>query len=274
LSNNYVLRGGKMKLDEQVVTRAIIERFTKKWTDHLDLDVAIVGGGPSGLLAAYYLAKNRKKVALFERKLSIGGGMWGGGMMFNEFVVQDEAKEILDELGISTHLFQTGYYTADAVEATTTLASKACQAGAKVFNLMCVEDVMIRHTDGPESARVVGLVINWAAVEMAQLHVDPLTVRARYTIDATGHAIELMHIIVRKSGSKLLTETGKVMGEKSLWAEVAEHSTIENTREAFPGVYVAGMAANATFGAHRMGPIFGGMLLSGKKAAELIAQRL
>jgi len=263
-----------MKLDEQVVTRAIIERFTKKWTDHLDLDVAIVGGGPSGLVAAYYLAKNGRKVALFERKLSVGGGMWGGGMMFNEIVVQDEAKEILDELGISTHPFQTGYYTADAVEATTTLASKACQAGAKVFNLMCVEDVMIRHTDGPESARVVGLVINWAAVEMAQLHVDPLTVRARYTIDATGHAIELMHIIVRKSGSRLLTETGKVMGEKSMWAEVAEHSTLENTREAFPGVYVAGMAANATFGSYRMGPIFGGMLLSGKKAAELVAQRI
>lgn len=263
-----------MKLDEQVITRAIIDRFTQKWTDHIDLDVAVVGGGPAGLVAAYYLAKNGRKVALFERKLSIGGGMWGGGMMFNEIVVQDEGKKILDELSISTHPFQTGYYTADAVEAVTTLASKTCQAGAKVFNLMCVEDVMIRHTDGPESARVVGLVINWTAVEMAELHVDPLTVRARYTIDATGHAIELMHIIVRKSGAKLLTKTGKVMGEKSLWADVAEHSTLENTREAFPGVYVTGMAANATFGSYRMGPIFGGMLLSGKKAAELITQRL
>ncbi|MDY6952046.1 MAG: ribose 1,5-bisphosphate isomerase, partial [Thermodesulfobacteriota bacterium] len=67
---------------------------------------------------------------------------------------------------------------------------------------------------------------------------------------------------------------GQVIGEKSLWAEVAEQSTLENTREAFPGVYVAGMAANATFGSFRMGPIFGGMLLSGKKAAELILQRL
>jgi thiazole biosynthesis enzyme len=263
-----------MKLDEQVITRAIIERFTQKWIDHLDLDVAIVGGGPSGLVAAYYLAKNATKVALFERKLSIGGGLWGGGMMFNQIVVQDEGKKVLDELGISTHPFQTGYFTADAVEATTTLGSKACQAGAKVFNLMCVEDVMIRQTGGPESTGVVGLVVNWTAVEMARLHVDPLTVHTRYTIDATGHACELMHIIEKKSGSRLLTETGKVMGEKSLWAEVAEHSTLENTREAFPGVYVAGMAANATFGSYRMGPIFGGMLLSGKKAAELIAQRL
>jgi len=33
---------------------------------------------------------------------------------------------------------------------------------------------------------------------------------------------------------------------------------------------VAGMSANAAFGGPRMGPIFGGMLLSGRKAAEMI----
>ena len=55
-----------------------------------------------------------------------------------------------------------------------------------------------------------------------------------------------------------------------MWAEKAEELTIENTREICPGVYVAGMSANAAFGGPRMGPIFGGMLLSGKKTAELI----
>jgi len=29
------------------------------------------------------------------------------------------------------------------------------------------------------------------------------------------------------------------------------------------------MAANAVFGGHRMGPIFGGMMLSGERAAEV-----
>jgi thiamine thiazole synthase len=34
------------------------------------------------------------------------------------------------------------------------------------------------------------------------------------------------------------------------------------------------MCCNATFGSYRMGPIFGGMLLSGDKAAELVEARL
>jgi ribulose 1,5-bisphosphate synthetase/thiazole synthase len=72
----------------------------------------------------------------------------------------------------------------------------------------------------------------------------------------------------------LLTPTGKIMGERSLWAEMAEHKTLENTQEVFPGVFVAGMSANASFGAYRMGPVFGGMLLSGEKVASLIVDRL
>jgi thiamine thiazole synthase len=34
------------------------------------------------------------------------------------------------------------------------------------------------------------------------------------------------------------------------------------------------MASNAAFGGPRMGPIFGGMLLSGKKVAKTIHERL
>ena len=67
------------------------------------------------------------------------------------------------------------------------------------------------------------------------------------------------------------------MGEKSMWAEVAESKIMENTKEIYPGLIVAGMAANAVCGTPRMGPIFGGMLLSGKRAAGValeILQRL
>ncbi len=256
-----------MSLDEIVISRAIIDTYTQKLMDCMELDVAVSGAGPSGMIAAYYLARAGKKVAVFERNLAPGGGMWGGGMMYNEIVVQSEAKEILDELGVSTAEYTPGYFTADSVETVCTLGSKASKAGAKFFNLICIEDVLVREN------RVEGLVINWSAVESAGLHVDPLTLRANYVVEATGHPMEIMHVLDRKSDIRLNTPSGKLEGEKSMWAEKAEQDTLENTREAFPGVYVCGMSANATFGSFRMGPVFGGMLMSGRKVAQEIIAR-
>ena len=251
-----------MQLDEIVISKAIIESYKDKLIDALDVDVAIVGGGPAGLVAAYYLALNKKKTVLFERKLSIGGGMWGGGVMFNEIVVQEEGKKILDEFGVRTRKYQKNYYLADSIEAVSTLCSKAVKAGAKIFNLISAEDVMVRNK------RVCGLVLNWTAVEMAHLHVDPITMRAKFVVDATGHAAEVTRIVERKSGIRLKTKTGGIIGEGSMWAEAAENMIMKNTKEICPGLYVCGMCANAVLGSPRMGPIFGGMLLSGKKTAH------
>ncbi len=253
-----------MAINEVVISKAIIDRFSQKFMEYTEVDTAIVGAGPSGLIAAYFLARAGQKVALFERQLSIGGGMWGGGMMFNEIVVQTQGKELLEMFGISAREYEPGYYTADAVECVTTICSNAVKAGAKIFNCMSVEDVSIRED------RVMGLVLTWSAVEAARMHVDPLTIAAKYVIDATGHDTEVIRLIEKKADIALQTETGKIMGERSMWADKAEQLTIENTKEICPGVFVSGMAANAAFGGPRMGPIFGGMLLSGKKVAELI----
>lgn len=257
-----------MEIDERIVSRAIVERYYGKLISSLEVDVAIVGGGPAGMVAGYYLADSGLKVSLYERKLSVGGGMWGGGMMFNEIVVQESALYILDEFGINHSEYEKGYHTADSVEAASTLISRSVQAGVSVFNCISAEDVLMR----PD--RVVGVVLNWSPVEMAALHVDPLAVRARYVIDATGHATEIVKVVQEKVPGRLATPGGRIEGEKSMWSEEAETRTLENTREVFPGLFVAGMAANATFGGPRMGAIFGGMLLSGKAAAEQIAAAL
>jgi thiamine thiazole synthase len=210
-----------------------------------------------------------RRVAVFERKLSVGGGMWGGGMMFNELVVQEAARGVVEEIGIRLNPIYEGYYTADAVEAVTTLGSQAVKAGATVFNAISVEDVMVRE------ARVTGLVISWTAVEMARLHVDPMVIRAKYVIDATGHDLEVVKVLLRKNQPlTLFTPSGGIGGERSMWAEVGEKQTVEHTKEIYPGFFVAGMAATATYGTFRMGPIFGGMFLSGDKAARLIHTRL
>ena len=256
-------------MDEVIISRAITESYIKDLLDAMELDVAIVGAGPAGMTAAYYLAKKGIKIAIFEKKLSAGGGIWGGGMMFNKIVVQDEAKEILDEFGVASTAYEGNYYVASAVELASTLCSLTIKAGAKIFNLISVEDIVIREAD-----KVSGLVLNWSPVLSANLHVDPLATRSKLVIDATGHDCEICHMVTRKMGGKLRTSTGNVIGEKPMWIEVAEREIPENTREVYPGLIVAGMAANAVFGSPRMGPVFGGMLLSGRKAAKLAVELL
>ena len=253
---------------ETLVSSGIIESYFNKLQNNLVLDAAIVGGGPSGIVAAYYLAKAGHKVALFDRKLSPGGGMWGGAMMFNDIVVQEEAMPIVRELELTSKPYRDGTYIIDSVHATAGLLYKATQAGATIFNCYSVEDVVYKQ------GRVGGVVVNWTPVLREGLHVDPLTIIAKTVLDGTGHDCEIAKTVARKNGVKLNTPTGGVVGEMSMDAAEGERSTIDNTKEIYPGLFVSGMAANGVSGSFRMGPIFGGMLMSGRKAAELMGAAL
>ncbi len=255
-------------IEEKKISEAIIRTYSERLVDRLENDVLIAGSGPSGMVAAYYLARHGLKVTILEKKLSIGGGIWGGGMMFNYIVVQKEGKEILDEVGIPSKEIFPDYFVADSVLVATTLASKAILAGAVILNGIFLEDVILKE------GRVSGAVINWSAVEVAGLHVDPLAIHSKFTVDATGHDAEVVKVLQEKSKVKLKTPSGKMEGERSMWADKAENFVAANTKEVFPGLIVAGMAANATFGGPRMGPIFGGMFLSGKRVAEMILKEL
>ena len=76
---------------------------------------------------------------------------------------------------------------------------------------MSIEDVMIR-----ENEDITGLVLNWSAeIEMGGLHVDPLTIRTKAVVDATGHDCEVVKVVERKVGPNLNTETGKIIGVKT-----------------------------------------------------------
>lgn len=253
---------------ETLVSRGIIESYFAKLNSCLELDAAIVGGGPSGIVAAYYLAKAGCKVALLDRKLSPGGGMWGGAMMFNDIVVQQEALPIVEELGLTHRPYRDGASIIDSVHATAGLLYRATQAGATIFNCYSVEDVVYKQ------GRVGGVVVNWTPVLREGLHVDPLTLISKTVLDATGHDCEIACTVARKNNVRLNTPTGGVIGEMSMDAAEGERTTIDNTKEIYPGLFVSGMAANGVSGSFRMGPIFGGMLMSGKKVAELMLQSI
>lgn len=254
---------------ENTISAAIVRSFSEKLLNHLEIDVAIVGAGPSSLVAARYLAEGGLKVAIFERKLAPGGGTWGGGMLFNEVVVQEDAMEIVNDFNITSRPVPEapGYYTLDAVEMAGGLIFGAMKSGAKMFNSVSVEDLIFR--DG----KIGGLVVLWTPVQRLGMHVDPLTVVASCVLDGTGHPSEIMHLATDKAQIKLDTPTGGILGEKPMWVESGEASTVDNTKEYFPGLFACGMSANNVMGGYRMGPIFGGMMMSGKKVAQLILKK-
>ena len=243
------------------ISRAITAEYNRKLTEHLENDVVIVGAGPAGLTAGYYLSKAGYKTALLERKLSTGGGIWGGAAGYNVVVTQD--KEIPDEFEMTSKK-QKGLYIFDSVEFAAALAFKAKKAGLEIFNLTEAEDIIIK-TDVVE-----GVVVNHSAITIAKLHVDPFCISAKYVIDATGHPAEVVNMLLKRK-PKLFP---KGIQESFMDVVTAEAGVVDKTGEIFPGLYVTGMSVCAVFGLPRMGPIFGGMLKSGKKVAEQIDEKL
>lgn len=258
----------KAPVMEEAVSGAIVRRYFEKLQEHLAVDAAIVGAGPSGLVAAHDLAAAGYKVAVFESKLAPGGGTWGGGMLFNEVTVQEDAAEILHGFGIETRPAGGPYHTVDSVEMAAGLIFGARKAGAVIFNAVRVEDIVVRE------GAVCGVVVNWNPVARLEMHVDPIVVTSRALIDGTGHPSEIVAKAVRKAGLAVDSPTGGILGEKPMWMEDGERTTVENTKRLYPGLYASGMAANNVQGGFRMGPIFGGMLKSGRKIAAIVAADL
>ncbi len=248
---------------EHKISKLILEHSMKDWTSFTNADVIIVGAGPAGLTAAKYLADKGFKTIIFERKLTFGGGLGGGGMLFHKVVVEKEAIEVLKDFNVRYYeTEERDLYVVDSFELMAKLATGAIDSGAKVIHGVTVEDVIFRENP----LRITGVAIQWTSVIMSGLHVDPLFIQAKAVVDATGHDAEVLSIVSRK-----VPKAGiNLIGEKSAMARYAEKAVVEKTGRVLPGLYVAGMAVATLYGLPRMGPIFGGMLLSGKKVAEII----
>ena len=87
------------------------------------------------------------------------------------------------------------------------------------------------------------------------MHVDPLTLSAKVTIDGTGHDAVLAEMVA-SHGYKLDTDTGKMMGQGPMQAQSAEDFVVENTKKVFPGLFLGGMAVAQTHGGTQDGPDF------------------
>ena len=247
------------KVSEKDVTRAIVSEFAREFEDHIENDVIVVGAGPSGLVAATEYAKQGHKTLVVESNNYLGGGFWIGGYLMNKVTVRAPAQTILDEIGAPYEQAAEGLYVSDGPHACSKLIAAACDAGVKILNMTKFDDVVLRKN------RVCGTVINWtpvSALPRALTCVDPVAIESEFVVDATGHDA----VVVRSLEQRGLVD---IKGFGAMYVEESEDAVVEHTSEVYPGLIVTGMATATTFGLPRMGPTFGGMLLSGKRAAEV-----
>jgi thiamine thiazole synthase len=252
------------KIKESQISRAIVGEFNKWFEEYIISDVIVVGGGPSGLVAARDLANSGLKTLIIESNNYIGGGFWIGGYFMNTLTFRAPANKILDELEISYKEIEDGLFVADGPAACSKLISATCDSGAKILNLTKFDDVVLRNN------RVEGAVINWSPVSALPRQitcVDPIALEAKVVIDATGHDAWVAKSLEKRGLLKLQT-----YGPMDV--NTSEDLVVEKTGEIFPGLYAIGMAISTVFGIPRMGPTFAGMLFSGRKAAKAIIKAL
>ncbi len=252
------------KYGEKEVSLAIIDAFFEKLKSVVVSDVVIVGAGPAGLVAAYYLSLKGKKVVLIEKNNAPGGGAWSGGYLMNELTIRYPGNEVLEDMGLKVKEVKKGLFTADALYICAGLIKKALEAGAVILNLTLCEDIIMRN------GVIEGVVINWSPIQFMprpMRTLDPIVLESKVVIDATGHDAAVAAMLAKRG---LL----EIAGEGAMHIEASEDLLAEKTGRIFPGLYTAGMSVCSVYGLPRMGPTFGGMYVSGKIAAEKILAEL
>jgi len=249
---------------EVEITKAIADEFHSVLIDRAESDVIIIGAGPAGLTAGRELSTMGFKVLIIEQNNYLGGGYWLGGYMMNPVTVREPAQKIWDELGVPYKKVGNGLYLTPGPHAVSKLIAGACDAGVKFLNLTKFDDLVLKN------GRVEGIVVNWMPVSALPRNitcVDPVAFESKMVIDASGHdSVAVKRLVDRK-----LVEW---KGMNPMYVNEGEEHVVEKTGEVYPGLVAAGMSVTETYGLARMGPTFGSMLFSGKKAAEITAAKI
>ena len=158
---------------------------------------------------------------------------------------------------------------------TSTIMSKVLKApNVKLFNATSVEDLIVKKVD--DVPTVSGVVTNWALVTLfgrdTQSCMDPNVMESKVVVACTGHDGPLGASLAKRV--KHIGMVDEMPGMSALDMNAAEDAVVAGTQEIVPGLIFAGMEVAEMSGCPRMGPTFGGMMISGQKAAHVALQKL
>lgn len=262
---------------EAEISRSMTTRYFADLYKNAEVDVVIVGAGSAGLSAAYELSKHPEiKVAIIEQGVAPGGGAWLGGQLFSAMCVRKPAHKMLDELEIPYDDEGNFVVIKHAAQFTSTLLSKVLAApNIKLFNATAAEDLIIKDDAFRGGKHVAGVVTNWTLVSLnhdTQMCMDPNVIESKICISSCGHDGPM-----GAAGVKRLAKLGMVNGAPGMAAldmNTAEDMIVDRTREVVPGMVICGMEVAELDGCPRMGPTFGAMFMSGRKAAHVALNAL
>ncbi len=212
----------------------------------------------------------------------------------NKVTVRDPAQKVLDELDVSYKESQDSedLYVANGPEACSGLIKAACDAGAKMQNMTEFTDIVIR-----EDHRVSGIVMNWTPVHALPAR-SPASTRSpsRPTSLSTRRATTRWRSPNSTSaGSSTPRHSGRQRARPGHGPDrfghlrrarprlarprldvgrQSEDAVVEHTGLVHDGLIATRMATATTYGLPRMGPTFGAMLVSGKRAAQVALDEL
>ena len=86
-------------VEEIEISKAIISAYHEKLTQRIVNDVLIVGAGPSGMTAAFFLAQKGLAVSLLEKRLAPSQELWGESEV-GEISVRQALIEVIEHASI------------------------------------------------------------------------------------------------------------------------------------------------------------------------------
>jgi len=127
----------------------------------------------------------------------------------------------------------------------TTSPQVMCSPGRSSWRLArCLSRKEAGQETSVQNSRVCGVVVNWGPTVRLGLHVDPITIKASFVVDGTGHPAKVVLLLAKRGFVEMKTEF-------PIDADEAEKFVVKNTGEGFPGLLVSGMAACAVHGGPR-----------------------